>query len=581
MRVNFRSTAAALALGLALATPAGAAEPAAADLKAEIEGFLDRLEKSSDGLIRWDGADRMEFRRDGDRAIADIGNARISIAPDADKPTAERARIVFDHIEIRRAPGPEGTTALSFVLPAQSVLHSTDGGETRLTLKDATADAIIEAKSSRTREIGVAVAGARLEDRANGNRIAFGPLSLSSKIVGTADGGWTAPSIFELKGVTFSFADGPVEGAIDRIAYDGSATGSDLAAFNRFRDRLEALREAQASRADASPDAMLELLPDLVTLFGLAKGEFTLEGLAARPPTGEPFVTLKKASMGGALTGLSGEKAALRVTVRHDGLSIAPGLVDAGKVPQRAVFDVGLEDMGTEALRSILDALGKMREGASDTDKEKAEQQMMAAAAMLTPVLRIHELALDTPDIGVAATGEAKGSPLSMKGFSAAADVTVRGFAALAGLVGDAPLVSYLPLLQEIGTTATAADGTKRIQFHLASAPQKWITLNGSDVSAWFAGNDTPPGKARDLRPADPAMTGEDVRAVQQALAAARIDTPQNGAYDGATAVAVARFQKANALNVDGVVDAATRQRLGVKTEPAAPKPAPARPGSR
>ncbi len=204
---------------------------------------------------------------------------------------------------------------------------------------------------------------------------------------------------------------------------------------------------------------------------------------------------------------------------------------------------------------------------------------MIGAAAMLDPIFRIYDLAFETPDVGVEVTAEAKGSPLSPKGYTAGGDVAVRGFDKLPGLVGDVRLASYLPLLKEIGTTSAAADGTPRIKFHLASAPPKWITVNGSDVGAWFAGNGPAAGQPRALRPADPPMTGGDVRAVQAALAAAKIDAPQNGAYDAATAVAVARFQKANALNVDGVVEAATRQKLGVKPEPPAPAPEPPRPG--
>lgn len=568
MRVNLAATAAALALCIGLAAPAGAAETQGPDLKAAIEQFLDKLEKSSDGFVKWDDADSIAVRRDGEAAIADIANARISIGADKDKPSADRTRIAFDHIEVRRAPQPDDTTAFSVVLPAQSVLHGADGSETTLALKEAAANVVVETKSGRSREIGLSLAGARLADKTSGDWIAIGPVSLSSKLVGAADGGWTAPSTFALKEITFSFAEGPVDGAIARIGYEGHAAGPDLAAFNRFRDRLDALREAQEARPDASPDAMLDLLPDLVTLFSLAKGELTIEGLVARPPKGDPYVTLKKASMGGALTGLSEDKAALRVAVQHDGLSVAPTLLDAGKVPRRAVFDVGVEDIGTAALRSILDAAGKAREGAKKGDKEEAEQQMMAAAMTLAPVLRIHELALDTADVGVEATGEARGSPLSAKGYSAAGDVTVRGFAELGGLVGDVPLVSYLPLLQELGTPATATDGTKRIKFHLASAPQKWITLNGSDIGAWFTGDNATPGTPRELKPAEPAMEGSDVFAVQKALAAGQIDAPRSGTYDGKTAVAVARFQKANGLNVNGVVDAATRQKLGIKAAP-------------
>jgi len=58
------------------------------------------------------------------------------------------------------------------------------------------------------------------------------------------------------------------------------------------------------------------------------------------------------------------------------------------------------------------------------------------------------------------------------------------------------------------------------------------------------------------------------VRAVQRALASAKITAPQSGTYDGATAAGVAQFQKQNGLNVDGVVNAATRDKLGVKPAP-------------
>ncbi|MBV8492520.1 MAG: peptidoglycan-binding protein [Alphaproteobacteria bacterium] len=187
---------------------------------------------------------------------------------------------------------------------------------------------------------------------------------------------------------------------------------------------------------------------------------------------------------------------------------------------------------------------------------------------MLNPVFRIYELALKTKDVGIAGTGEAKGSPLSAKGYTAEADVVVRGFDALPGLLGDSPFAEYLPLIKELGTSAAGSD----TKFHLASTPQKWITINGNDISAWFATSSDQPGQPRPLRPAHPPLQGEDVSAVQHALNAAKISAPQTGIYDGATAAAVARFQKQSGLNVDGIVDAATRDKLGMKP---LPQPAP------
>jgi peptidoglycan hydrolase-like protein with peptidoglycan-binding domain len=67
-------------------------------------------------------------------------------------------------------------------------------------------------------------------------------------------------------------------------------------------------------------------------------------------------------------------------------------------------------------------------------------------------------------------------------------------------------------------------------------------------------------------------MQGGDVRSVQRALSAANIMVEEDGVYNSATAGAVARFQKEKGINVSGVVDATTRQRLsGVEDPPRRP----------
>src|SRR5260370_36557501 len=207
-------------------------------------------------------------------------------------------------------------------------------------------------------------------------------------------------------------------------------------------------------------------------------------------------------------------------------------------------MDLGLESVATAPLRTIIEAAAKFREGASDGTSQQATQGMLGAAAMLSPVFRIYQLSPATQEVGIEAVAEARGSPLSPKGYTAEGDVTVRGFDALPNLVGDLPLADYLPLLKVLGTSSGSD-----MKFHLASAPQKWITLNGSDISGWFAGDDPPPGQPRSLRPAQPALEGNDVRAVQKALAAAGMTVPQSGTYAGGTAPAVAQFPQKNRLN--------------------------------
>lgn len=560
-------------------TASRAAQGGKGGLQAEVQEFLDKLDATTHGAVKWEGADTFDARQDGDAAVVTASSARIAVKL-GDDAAAQPVRIVFDHIEVRRAPAPEGGTALSVAFPKTTTLTGADGIETTLSLNDATGKVVIDAQSGRARDSELRFASARIEHKPTGDWIGFGPLSLTSKVNAAADGSWTAPADFELKGIEFFFTEGPVSGAIDRIAYAAATAGPDLAGVNGLRDRFDALRrDAAAMSQEARLDAVLDLLPRVPQLFSLAKGELSVEKVAVRAATGEPLVALDKASVGGALTGLSGDSAAWRITFRHQGLSLASAILPAGKVPQRLVVDFGLEDVATEPLRAILQAAAKMREGAPEEDKQRAMPQMLAAAAKLNPVFRIYDAALDTPDIGIDATAETKGSPLAPKGYTAAGDVTVRGFDKLPELVGDQGFARWLPLLKEIGASA-AGEGGPRLKYHFASAPQKWLTVNGNDVTGWFADN-AGSGQPRSLRPAEPPLDGNDVRAVQQALAAVGQAAPQTGIYDGATAAAVARFQKKSGLNVDGVVDADTRQKLGVKPPPSAPSPEPRPPGGR
>ncbi len=597
MRLRLGANTAALALGLAAAMPAVAADPTAdqfnakvqglagklaasgaapdlgtGDLKAEIQGFLEKLSATTNGIVQWDGSDSFDFRQDGAAVLGVITNARFSIHE------PQVSRVVFDRVEIRRDPVKDGGNAvkLAMVFPKQSTLTLEDGTETNLNLRDATASAIVEEPSGRVRETALSFAGARLEHKATGDWAGFGPLSFSSKLAGTADGGWATPIEFELKQLEFFLTEVPLGGAIDRIAYNASSAGPDLAALNRLRDRVDALRQQGEQTPAARIDAVLDLLPTVPTLFSLLKGETIVEGVAVRAATGEPLVGLAKFSFGGALTGLSGDTAALRMTLHQEGLTLAAAILEPTKVPQTVIVDFGLESVATAPLRTIIEAAGKLRGGASDADSQQATQRMLGAAAMLIPVFKIYQLSLGTKDIGIEATAEARGSPLAPKGYTAEGDVTVRGFDALPSVVGDAPFAEYLPLLKALGTSSGSD-----VKFHLASAPQKWITLNGSDITGWFAGDDPPPGPPRPLRPAQPALEGNDVRAVQKALAAAGMTAPQSGIYDGATAAAVAQFQKKNGLNADGVVNAATRQKLGVKPEPTQPAAPPKQPPGR
>ena len=569
MRLTLTATAAALSL--CLAAPAGAVETTAAQLQADIDALPQKIDSSTHGFVKWEGADRMAVRQQGDAAVADIANARLLIDASDPKPT----KVTFDHIELRRSPGPDNSISWSLVLPALAVVRDAKDQETKLVLKDGAAKGVVDAQTGQSREFVLGFASARVDDQKTGGWISFGPLLTSSKLAAEPGGGWTGPMDFELKGIEFFFTEGPVGGAIARIAYGARSAGPDFAALNRLRSRIEKIQQNENAPPADRLNAFLEILPELPGLFTQLKGETSIETMSVRAPTGEPLFAFDKASFGVSLTGLKEAAAALRITLQQDGLKLSPSVLEADKVPRRAVVDIGLEEVDTAVLLNLLEIAGKARVGGSEADQQRVQQQLIGAAAKLNPVLRIYDLAADTPAVGVDAKAEARGSPLSPKGYKADADITVRGFDALAAMLPRASLASFLPLLKELGTSATGAGGAPTVAFHLASAPPKWLTLNGQDISTWF----TPDGRGaegRKLRPADPPMTGNDVRAVQQALGAANVSAPQSGTYDAATAVAVARYQKQQGLNVDGVVDGEVRRRLGVKAEtppPSSPRP--------
>jgi len=160
--------------------------------------------------------------------------------------------------------------------------------------------------------------------------------------------------------------------------------------------------------------------------------------------------------------------------MHHDGLGLAPSILENWKVPRRVVLDLGLADLSTRALIDLLQALiaGMDRRvsagGESEGKKQQAIQQALVAAAMLNPTFHVYDIAIDTEDVGVDLTAEAKGSPLAPKGYAASGDLAVRGFDEIPKLSGEAPFAEYLSVLREIGIESVAPDGTPRLLFYLS-----------------------------------------------------------------------------------------------------------------
>ena len=553
-----------------LSASARAAEPDVDRFKAEIDAFIGRLGPSTNGMAKWVGSDPYEVRRDGEGLLATIENARLSLN------TPQPGQLTLDSIEIRETARKDAgkLIELTLTLPKNMILRETDGTETKITLRGARANAVVEAESGRGRETLVQIASARLDQPKTGTWVSLGPLLMSSKLVAEPNGGWSGPVEFEVKGIEYFLPQGPVAGAMDRIAFTGRSAGPRLNELDKLRRAIDQMQSDDSKSPQTRGAAFLAAVSTISEPFSTIRGEVALEGLTVRGVTGETLVAVAKAGSTMEVTGLDTEQAAGRFSISHEGLDLAPSLLEHGKVPRRIVLDFGVADLSTQALTNLLRALITATdqrvsgESESEANKEEGLQQALGAVAMLNPTFHIYDAAIDTEEVGVDLTAEAKGSPLAPKGYAASGDVAVRGFDSIPKLSGGLPFAQYLPVLREIGIERTAPDGTPRLQFHLTSAPSHWIAINSNDVSAWFNGTETAAGQPRLLKPSDPPMRGADVENVQRALATAKIWVEQDGEYNSGTAGAVARFQKQNGLNVSGVVDGPTRQRLGELGDP-------------
>jgi len=542
-----------------------AAEPELDRFRVELDAFMGRLGRTSNGVVKWVGSDRYEVRRDGEIPLAIIENAQLSFEP------LQTGRVTFDHIEIREIGRKEEDKLieLTLTLPKQITFSGTDGTQIKITLEGARANAVVDRASGRARETAIEIASARIEPPDSGAWVSLGPLSMVSKLTAEPNGGWSEPVEFKVKEIEYFLPQVSVSGGIERIAFSGRSAGPRLSELDKLRDALDRLQTDDTDSPQGRVVRFLATLPKISKPFGAIRGELELEGLTVRSAAGEALITVATAGSTAETTGLDAEEAALRFSMHHDGFDLAPSILENWKVPRRVVLDLGLADLSTRALIDLLQAViagmdQRVSAGSeSEGKKQQAIQEALVAAAMLNPTFHVYDIAIDTEDVGVDLTAEAKGSPLAPKGYAASGDLAVRGFDEIPKLSGEAPFAEYLSVLREIGIESVAPDGTPRLLFYFSSVPPKWITINGNDVDAWFGGTRARAGEPRVLKPSDPPMQGNDVKSIQRALAAANISVDQGGVYNPATAGAVARFQKQKGMNVTGIVDAATRQRLG------------------
>ncbi len=567
-QLAFLALVLALAPTLAPAAPSQAQSGERALFKAEIQHFTADLAPNLGRVVKWEGSEPYEIRREGNALVAVIRHARLAV-----ESRYLSGEIILGPIAIRRTVQSGGKIIdLAAQLPSEITFQGP--GPTgpqvlaKIALKDAKADAVIEAQSGLTRATSLSAAAGGVALPTTGASAHFGPLSMASKIIAEPNGGWRGPAHFELKRVEFVLPMGAAGGIIDRIAYEGTSAGTNLAALDKLRIALGKLRKkGGAGASKPNLPALFAVLRTLPQVLGSVGADFVVEGVTVRSTKGEPIGSLKKAEFAVKVAGLDRKVTSVRLTLGEQGLTAPPALAHGAPVPKRIAIDLGVQNLNNKVLRAVLDEATATPLGgrASQKQKQKERQQLLSAAAKFEPVFRVYDIGFDTKKVGADFSGQASGSPFGPKGYTASGDVVVRGFDAIASLHPPARFIQYLPLLRTIAIAEKAPDGTERLRFHLASGMKQQITINGNDVHAWFAAPAQKPGQPRLLRLVYPPMKGADVKRVQDALAAAKISVPENGTYGGTTAAAVARFQKEKGLNVSGVVDEATGKKLGIE----------------
>ena len=183
---------------------------------------------------------------------------------------------------------------LTLTLPKNMILRETDGAETKITLPGARANAVVEA-AGRGRETLVQIASARLDQPKTGTWVSLGPLFMSSKLVAEPNGGWSGPVEFEVKGIEYFLPQGPVGGAMDRIAFTGRSAGPRLNELDKLRRAIDQMQSDDSKSPQARGAAFLAAVSTISEPFSTIRGEVALEGLTVRGVTGETLVAVAKA----------------------------------------------------------------------------------------------------------------------------------------------------------------------------------------------------------------------------------------------------------------------------------------------
>ena len=174
---------------------------------------------------------------------------------------------------------------------------------------------------------------------------------MASKLSAEPNGGWSGPVEFEVKNIDYSLPQLPLAGGISRIAFNGRSAGPSLDALDKLRETIDGLRADDGQSPEARGAAFLAALSSMTAPFSSINGDFAVDGARRPKPAGEALVSLAKAGITIAITGLdSADGRAPRSAFSMTGSSSRLRSSNRPRCRAAPCFDLGVDDISTQAL---------------------------------------------------------------------------------------------------------------------------------------------------------------------------------------------------------------------------------------
>jgi hypothetical protein len=309
--------------------------------------------------------------------------------------------------------------------------------------------------------------------------------------------------------------------ALGELSIASSAENVDLAGWAQQQDKLRALQQGGAMPGEAQ---IVGLLGGMAGLLPNGKGTLKLSSLAVADGTQGWSFALPTASLGGGISGLDQERAAITFDLAYDGVTYSTGnqqedAMTSGLAPRRVALSLALEDLPAKQLVAMLGTLAQASGGGAaaggdssgDASAKSDDSQAPAAPAMdpsmaammLLPQLqaslqqagskfRIAPSEVESQITKIKLEGLAQATQQSALGGVAVLKVEITGLdemiATAKKMLGPdgADEAKALDVLRLVSERSKAADGTAVDHYTFSLSPEGEMKVNDKPIDSLF-----------------------------------------------------------------------------------------------